>query len=156
MGRGGRFTPGSEPTDIASRISGTVSVGSVEDSLRKDVEAKVKSQLGLQGELPADVKEAIDSVSKASAAKAVQLSVVQAAQDSARDISRGARLDLFDDKIKVAADSIRHIGASSDVDEVLTQRAQLLAKKKQALVAAGFSDEEAMQILLADISARQH
>jgi hypothetical protein len=153
MGRR-RITPG-DAGEPAITL-GAVSVQSVEENLRKDVEARVKSQLGLEGELPADVKEAIDSASKASAAKAVQLSVAQAAEDGARAINRGAKLDLFDDKIKIAADSIVHIGASSEVDQVLQQRAELLAKKRKALVTAGFSDEEAMQILLADIAARQH
>ena len=39
---------------------------------------------------------------------------------------------------------------------MLRNRAQLLAKKRDALVAAGFANEEAMQIVLADIAARAH
>jgi hypothetical protein len=38
----------------------------------------------------------------------------------------------------------------------MRQRAQMLAEKKQALETAGFSSEEAMEILLADIAARGH
>jgi hypothetical protein len=153
MGRR-RFTPG-DGADLTS-VVGAVSVDSVEQSLRNDVEARVKSQLGVQGELPDDVKQAIDNVTKATASRAVQLSVAQAAEDGARGITRGTRLDQFDDKIKIAADSIAHIGASAEVDQVLQQRAELLAKKKKGLVTAGFTDEEAMAILLADIAARQH
>lgn len=39
---------------------------------------------------------------------------------------------------------------------MLKKRSELLAKKRDSLVAAGFSNEEAMQIVLADIAARAH
>lgn len=56
----------------------------------------------------------------------------------------------------MAAASLGHISQSSDVDEVLRKRSELLAKKRDSLVTAGFTNEEAMQILLADIGARAH
>jgi hypothetical protein len=71
-------------------------------------------------------------------------------------VTRGSLLSRFDDKLQLAASSIGHIGQSNDVDAVLKNRAELLAKKKKALVTAGFSDDEAMEIILADIAARGH
>ncbi len=47
-----------------------------------------------------------------------------------------------------------HIAGSNDVKKILARRAEMLALKKQTLEAAGFTTEEAMEILLADIAAR--
>lgn len=134
----------------------SISIKSVESDIRKNAERNLRKHLGLSGQLPADVKEAVESASKAAASKAVELSVIKQIQEAADDVSRGSILDRFDDKIGTAVEGITHIGQSTKVDKVLRERAQLLAKKKAALVAAGFSDGEAMEILLADIAARSH
>jgi hypothetical protein len=49
-----------------------------------------------------------------------------------------------------------HISESNDVKEIMRKRAEMLAEKKKALETAGFSSEEAMEIVLADIAARGH
>jgi hypothetical protein len=133
-----------------------VRVQPVEDELRKRVEADVRETLGIQGALPQDVQEIVATASATAAAKSVELAVSRATEQVAADIGRKNVLTRFDDKIKVAADSMVHIGQSNEVDEVLRQRATLLAKKRDALVTAGFSNDEAMQILLADIAAKAH
>jgi hypothetical protein len=69
-------------------------------------------------------------------------------------VSRADTFARFSDKVRFAVDGIKVIDDSNEVTEVLKKRASLLAKKKKALVDAGFSDEEAMDILLADIAAR--
>jgi hypothetical protein len=133
-----------------------VTIKSVEDTIRKDVESTVKKQLALSGALPVDVKEVIDSAARAAAATSIELAVTRATEEAATDIGRMTLLDRFDDKIKVAAGSLTHISQSGDVDQILERRSELLAKKRAALVAAGFSDDQAMQVLLADIAARAH
>ncbi len=133
-----------------------VAVKKIEDTIRKEVTAQVEQQLGLKNQLPGEISEIIGSATKSAAAKAVELTIAQVTEDAARDFTRGAVLERFDDKIKVAAESIGHISQSSDVDQVLKRRAELLAKKRQALVDAGFSAEEAMEILLADVTSRNH
>lgn len=133
-----------------------VTVKSVEDAIRKDVEATVRTQFALAGALPADLKDIVNSAASAAAATAVELAVGRATEEAARDVGRKTVLSRFDDKIKVAAGSLTHISQSAGVDEVLKRRSELLAKKRAALVAAGFSNGEAMQIVLADIAARAH
>ena len=133
-----------------------VTIKSVEDAIRNNVETTVKKQLSLAGALPADVKEIVDSAARAAAATSIELAVTRATEEAARDVGRKTLLDRFDDKIKVAAGSLTHISQSGEVDEVLKRRSELLAKKRAALVAAGFSNGEAMQIVLADIAARAH
>jgi hypothetical protein len=133
-----------------------VTMKSVEDAIRNNVETTVKKQLSISGDLPADVKEIVDSAARSAAATSIELAVTRATEEAARDVGRKTLLDRFDDKIKVAAGSLTHIGQSGEVDKVLKGRSELLAKKRAALVTAGFSNDEAMQILLADIAARAH
>lgn len=133
-----------------------IRVESIESALRRSVEADVKKSLGITGAVPQEVKEIIATASTSAASKSVELAVARATEQAAADIGRQNVLTRFDDKIKVAADSMVHISQSNEVDEVLKRRADLLAKKRDALVTAGFTNEEAMQILLADIAAKAH
>lgn len=133
-----------------------INVQPVENAIRRDVESTVKKQLGLSGALPADVKEIVQTAAQAAASTSVELAVARAAEEAARDVGRRNVTSRFDEKIKVAADSLTHISQSNEVDEVLKRRSELLAKKRASLVAVGFSNEESMEILLADIAARAH
>lgn len=142
--------------DLTGLTARRVSVESVEDTIRKDMVAAVRTQLSLQGDLPPEIKQAVETTAKTAAASAVELSVARAAEEATRDVGRQNLTSRFDEKLKVAADSLGHISQSNEVDEVLRKRSELLAKKRDSLVAAGFSGEEAMQILLADIGARAH
>lgn len=142
--------------DLSPVITRRVQVDAVEDTIREDMVSSVKARLGLRGDLPAEVNEVVKTAASAAAASAVELTVADAAQQAARDVGRASITTRFDDKIKVAADSLTHISQSDQVEEVLRKRSELLAKKRDSLVAAGFSNEEAMQIVLADIAARAH
>ncbi len=142
------------PISIPPITPRPVTVAPVEDAIRRHVESSVKKQLGLTGTLPADLREIIKTAAGAAASTSVELAVARAAEEAARDVGRRNVMARFDEKIKVAADSLTHISQSNEVDEVLKRRSELLAKKRASLVAAGFSDVEAMQIVLADIAAR--
>jgi hypothetical protein len=131
---------------------------SVENDIRKSVEKSMKETLGLTGNqrLPADVAALVSSASVTAASKAVELQVATQAELAAKDIARGNVLTRFTDKAKLAEQGMIHISQSSEVDQILKKRAQLLASKRDSLVAAGFSADEAMTIILADIQARSH
>lgn len=144
------------PITIQPLTPRPVSVASVENAIRRDVEANVKKQLKLSGTIPADVKEIVQAAAQSAASTSVELAVARAAEEAARDVGRRNITARFDEKIKVAADSLAHIGKSDEVEEVLKRRSELLAKKRASLQAVGFSDEESMQIILADIAARAH
>jgi hypothetical protein len=133
-----------------------VVVRPVENAIKRDVESAVRKQLKISGTLPADVKDIVATASEAAASRSVELAVARAAEEAARDVGRANIKTRFDDKIAIAADSLKHISQSNEVDEVLQRRSELLAKKRASLVGVGFSEEQAMQILLADIAARAH
>jgi acetolactate synthase small subunit len=55
-------------------------------------------------------------------------------------------------RLEKAKAGIAQISTATDVDEILASSAMLMRKKFDALTAAGFSEEQAMQILLAEIA----
>lgn len=141
--------------DRGGILARPITVKPVEDKIRKSMSKKMADQLGIE-ELPAEMKTAVDAAAAGAAQQVVELGLVKVAEEAARDVSRANLLDRFDDKLQLAAAGIAHLGQSSQVDTVLKNRAELLAKKKQSLVTAGFTDGEAMQIILSDIAARGH
>lgn len=130
----------------------------VERKIRKSVETSMKASLGLKGnqKLPADVAALINSTSVAAASKAIELQVAKDAEDAAREFGTGDVLSRFTDKAKLAEQGLNHISNSTEVDQILKKRAEMLAAKKAALEAGGFTSGDAMSILLADIAARSH
>ncbi|MEA2024518.1 MAG: hypothetical protein U9N79_09550 [Actinomycetota bacterium] len=136
----------------------TVSGGTVEKDIKRSVEKAMKQRLGLKGNqrLPADVAALVASASAAASSKALEIEVLQGAENAAREFTTGDVIGRFDAKAKLADQSLQVISKSSNVKNILKKRAEMLASKKSALETAGFSPEEAMQVLLADIAARGH
>jgi hypothetical protein len=131
---------------------------SIERDVRKTVEKSMKETLGLTGnqKLPADVAALVGSAAVTAASKAVELQIAVEAERAAKDIGKKDVLTRFTEKAKLAEQGLVHISQSSEVDQILRKRAQLLAAKKSSLETAGFSSDEAMSIILADIAARSH
>lgn len=130
----------------------------MERDIRSTVETSMKQNLGLKTsqKLPDDVAAMINSAAATAAAKSVELQVTKAAAEAAATVTKADVLARFDDKARLASQGILHISKSSEVDEILKKRAEMLAAKKAALEAAGFTPDDAMSILLADIAARGH
>lgn len=130
----------------------------VEKDIKSSVEKAMRARLGLTGraKLPGDVQTLIDSASSTAAAKALEVNVIKEVEDAARDATSGDVLARFTSKARLAEQGLAHIAGSSEVDKILQSRANLLAAKKKALEAAGFTSSEAMEIVLADIAARGH
>lgn len=141
--------------ELGSILAQPITVQPVEDKIRTAMADKLRDQLGVAS-LPAEMDQAIATAAASTAQQVVELGLAQVADQAARDVGRPSLLTRFDDKLNLAATSIGHLTQSDDVERVLRNRAELLAKKKGSLVTAGFSDDEAMQIILADIAARGH
>ena len=134
-----------------------VRVRKLEQEIEKSVTTRMSERLGVApNALPAEVKPIVAAAAASAAARAIELSIVKDAEDAIGDVTRGSVLSRFDARVDLARKGLDHIAASSDVDRIMKQRAQMLAAKKTALEAAGFSSEESMEIILADIAARGH
>jgi hypothetical protein len=138
-------------------VPSTLRVQSIETEIEKVVTKRMGERLGVEGRrLPADLKSVIATAAAAAAQRSVELSVAADVNEAIGDVTRGSVLGRFDSRVDLAREGLDHIAGSNDVKQIMTRRAQMLAQKKKALETAGFSAEEAMQILLADIAARGH
>jgi hypothetical protein len=138
-------------------VPSTLRVTSIEGDIKKVVSKRMGERLGVApGALPNDLKSVINTASAAAAQRAVELAVTKDVDEAVGDVTRGSVLGRFDARVDLARKGLDHIAGSDDVKQIMRQRAEMLAEKKKALEAAGFSSEEAMEILLADIAARGH
>jgi hypothetical protein len=136
----------------------TLAGGTVEADIKRSVDKAMKKRLGLKGNqrLPGDVAALITSASAAAASRSMELEVLRGAEEAARGFTAGDPVARFTAKAKLADRSLVAISKSTEVENILKKRAQMLASKKKSLEDAGFSSDEAMTILLADIAARGH
>ena len=125
--------------------------------VRDEVEKKVRQRFGIPQNkpLPRELDTLIDQVTSTSTGKAIDLAVDRDTDAAIRKAYRPAQLDGFKDKVSAARVGIDLIAQSQDVDSILKRRAELLFKKRQALVTAGFREAEAMEIVLADLSGQR-
>jgi hypothetical protein len=118
----------------------------------------MRRRLGLaeRARLPDGIKHMIEAAARETVETALAVAVGREVQATAKRMVRDSRsrsndgsapsdLPLLDEGL-----SLRSV----DVSRPLLERAKRLAAEKLALEAAGFSGEEAMRILVAEIAAR--
>jgi hypothetical protein len=138
-------------------VPSTLRVKAIEGDIQKVVTARMSQRLGVApGSLPSELKSLIATTSAAAAQRAVELAVTRDLDEAVGDVTRGSVLARFDTRVDLARKGLDHISASNDVKEIMRKRATMLAEKRKALETAGFSSQEAMDIVLADIAARGH
>jgi len=138
-------------------VPSTLRVRSIEKDIEGVVTKRMGERLGVDGQtLPADLKKVIATAAAAAARRSVELAVTTDVNEAIGDVTRGSVLGKFDSRVDLARKGLDHIAGSNDVKQIMTRRAEMLAEKKKALETAGFSAQEAMDILLADIAARGH
>ncbi len=128
----------------------------IEQDIKKSVEKDLKQQFGLKGnqKLSPDITALVTSASAAAAAKAIEVKVFKEAEEAARELAAGNTMSRFDKRVKLADERLQAVSDSKSVAGILKKRADMLAAKKGSLEQAGFTSEESMTILLADIAAR--
>jgi len=113
----------------------------LEGNIRRDLTVAVKRRLGLAEteRVPHEIQELVDS--------------------AAREVVEGSLASTVVQEVtKLRPSSLNSNGrseaASVSPDRVLLHDAELLAAKKQALRVAGFSNDEAMRLLVAEVTGR--
>jgi len=132
----------------------SVVVPTFANPVRVEVEKRVRQRLNIPANqpLPPKVQTLVADAANAATGKALDLAISRDAEAAIRRVYRPAQLEGFKDKVLAARTGIDLIAQSADVDGILARRAELLLKKREALVTAGFTTQEAMEILLADLS----
>ena len=117
--------------------------GPLENRIKKEVTTGMKQRLGLTESetIPAAIQDLVDSAARDAAKNAVEIAVIREVEDVTTRLARGAPGN---------SGGSRSPTTFSDVS--LLQDAEQLAAKKKALEGAGFSNEEAMRILIAEVA----
>jgi hypothetical protein len=128
-----------------SRRPATVSpptAGPLEKQINHQVSAKIRTRLRLheRDAIPEAIQSLVDAAARNVAVNAVEIAVIREVDEVARHLAR------------VSSSSDSEVFTTSP-DFVLLQDAEKLAAKSKALQGAGFSREEAMRLLVAEISA---
>jgi len=112
----------------------------LESQLKQEITVGIKRRLGLDesDKVPAEVQGLVDSAAREVVENSIATGVMQELESVAR---RLARWDA------------EPAAARSFWDLELLHEAEYLAAKKKALQAAGFSSEEAMRLLVAEVTA---
>jgi hypothetical protein len=117
----------------------------LENRIKQEVKVGIKQRLGLgDGDrLPAGVQGLVDSAAHEVAESSLAMSVLREVEAVARRMGR----------IGDGRDGTEAFARLSEIG--LLAEAEYLAAKKKALQAAGFSSDEAMRILVAEVGAWQ-
>lgn len=115
--------------------------GPLENRIKEEVTAGMKQRLGLsEGEtIPAPIQDLVDAAARDAAENAVEIAVIREVEDVTTRLARGSP-------------GTRSKSPTNLSDVSLLQDAEELAAKKKALEAAGFSSDEALRILIAEIA----
>jgi hypothetical protein len=131
---------GAAPKPRAAR---SVRATPLENRIKQEVKVGIKRRLGLgEGDrLPAGVQGLVDSAAHEVAESSLAISVLREVETVAKRMSRS----------RDRRDGTEAVSSHSEMG--LLAEAEYLAAKKKALQAAGFSSDEAMRILVAEVSA---
>jgi len=106
--------------------------------------------------LPAGISEAIKTATVTSFNSRAKSLILRDADSAVKSqLLRGASpMDMLGNRLRAAKDGIAHIAADGQVRDILNDTAKLLFDKLTALKTAGFTDEQAFNLLLAEVSGR--
>jgi hypothetical protein len=113
----------------------------LENRIKEEVTAGMKQRLGLSESerIPAPIQDLVDAAARDAAENAVEIAVIREVEDVTTRLARGSP-------------GTRSKSPTNLSDVSLLQDAEELAAKKKALEAAGFSSDEALRILIAEIA----
>lgn len=144
--RGDGDMPASRRRKTPSRHLGpaaaAATAGPLEDRIKEEVTAGMKQRLGLpEGEkIPVPVQDLVDSAARDAAENTIEIAVIREVEKATTRMARGSP-------------GARSESPANVSDVPLMQDAEDLAARKKALEAAGFSSDESMRILIAEVTA---
>jgi hypothetical protein len=129
-------------TTPKQRSSSPSSATPLENQIKDEVTEAMKQRLNLAGSesVPAPIQEIVDSAAREIAESSIANAVIQEVESVTRRLGRNPK------HVRNGAQAV----ATSDPP--LLREAEYLAAKKKALQATGFSSEEAMRILVAEVA----
>jgi chemotaxis regulatin CheY-phosphate phosphatase CheZ len=126
----------------------------LEAKIYAQLETDYKKRLGVPV-LPPDIVQAITSASKEAASRATTRNLEREASSVARTFFQVDKIDaLIGNRLKAAKDGMASVTNSPDLGTIIAENAKLLRRKWQALVDAGFKEEQAFELIRAEVEGK--
>jgi hypothetical protein len=123
--------------------------------IEERLEADIKKRFKIAG-LPSDIKEMVKEKSVEVGMALMQQDVTKRAVVYGKEIFREVdHSKAIDERLSSALKGVELISQSADLQKMLEENAKMLFNKKQALADAGFTDNEAFQLIMAEVSAKK-
>ena len=155
-----QVTPTNDVEAGASIHAAPAAAGPLVRRITREATIQMRRRLGLaeRARLPDGIKPLIDAAAREIVESALEVAVAREVTGTAERMARASRRGSNDDSTPSDL-SLLEAGLNlrpSEFSRPVLERAKALAANKNALEAAGFSREEAMQILVAEVAAGRH
>jgi hypothetical protein len=143
-----------------SNDAAPAAAGPLVQRITREATMQMRRRLGLaeRARLPDGIKHLVDAAARDIVGSALEVAVAREVTGTAARVARSSRSESKDvstpSGLPLLNEGLRL--RSSDFSGPLLEKARALAAEKNALEATGFSSEEAMQILVAEIAAGGH
>jgi len=130
----------------------------LEIKISTDIEKKLKKKLGIAANrpLPATFKNVVNKAAKETNIAATQRYVQKEALLAGKEFYRDKSIQTaMNSRLSSALKGVQLVSQSADLQKMIDENAKMLFSKKQALENAGFSADQAFQLILAEVSAKK-
>ncbi|MFX0141344.1 MAG: hypothetical protein ACFFDN_47340 [Candidatus Hodarchaeota archaeon] len=131
---------------------------SIQNKIKTNLEKDLRSRLGLTSRqaIPLEYQTIIDAKSKEASSKTVEQYIGKQAILAGKSLLavKDYRAAV-NERLGSALEGVQTVTLNPQLQEILNENAKMLFAKKTALVTAGFSDEEAFRLLVAEVSAKK-
>lgn len=123
--------------------------------IERKIDEDFKKRLNVTA-LPSDIKEMIKERSAEVGVALIEQDISKRALLYGKEILREVdHAKAIDERLSSALKGVELVSKSADLQNILSENAKMMFAKKQALVKAGFTDDEAFQLIMAEVSAKK-
>lgn len=152
MPRPPRRRPGTISSPVLPHF--TVTPKQLSDKIKNRLVDDYKKRLNVR-RLPTDVMDGIISAAKEAAQRSTKRNLEVEATKIAKTFYQDVDItQLIGTKLKQASVGVSLVSQSADLDSILKENAQMIRKKWKALNDAGFSKDEAFQLIKAEVEGK--
>jgi hypothetical protein len=130
----------------------------LEKKISLGIENKLRTKLGIRRPqpLPPRLKTVVNSAAKDTYMAATQRYVRKEALSLAKQFYREPSVEsALKGRLSSALKGVKLVSESADLQKMIDENAKMLFAKKQALENAGFSADQAFQLILTEVSAKK-
>jgi hypothetical protein len=148
-------------TPIQQKSGGPINMpisvpANVKNSISGKLQEDIKKRLNVTS-LDDGMKKVIEEIAEDVVANMTRQNITKTAISVTKDMLRGKidRSRAVRERLLGALEGVRLVSQADELNEILRENARMLFNKKQALVDAGFSEEQAFQLIMAEVSAKK-